>query len=187
MARPPLSFAPCRSPQSTFCTGSSASDGTSSGRIPVSSASSATRAERFDTRTAENVATASTRVPPAVASEEIVCQSATEETLERRRRERVAIAGRTRLVAVREPVLTLGRRSVRETLGVHASLRLSLNPVVTDGGRGIESVVDVGVRELVDEAGVDRVFRPDPRITIGLQLESHGTTRRAFAVTADAP
>jgi hypothetical protein len=31
----------------------------------------------FDDRTAENVASASTSVPPAVASDEIVCQSAT--------------------------------------------------------------------------------------------------------------
>jgi hypothetical protein len=41
----------------------------------VRSDSSAMRAERFDERTAENVATASTRVPPAVAKEAIVVQS----------------------------------------------------------------------------------------------------------------
>jgi hypothetical protein len=35
------------------------------------------RAERFDERTAANVATARTRVPPAVARDEIVAQSAT--------------------------------------------------------------------------------------------------------------
>ena len=45
--------------------------------MPASSARSATRAERFDDRTAEKVAAASTSVPPAVASDEIVCQSAT--------------------------------------------------------------------------------------------------------------
>jgi hypothetical protein len=33
------------------------------------------RAERFDERTAENVATASTSVPPAVAYEAIVAES----------------------------------------------------------------------------------------------------------------
>ena len=38
---------------------------------------SASRADRFDERTAENVAAASTSVPPAVASEEMVVQSAT--------------------------------------------------------------------------------------------------------------
>src|SRR5437016_2288143 len=47
-----------------------------SGRTPTSSDCSATRAERFAERTEENVATARTSVPPAVASEEIVAQSA---------------------------------------------------------------------------------------------------------------
>jgi hypothetical protein len=42
----------------------------------LSRPSSAIRAERFDDRTAENVAPASTRVPPAVAKEAIVDQSA---------------------------------------------------------------------------------------------------------------
>ena len=48
----------------------------SSGRMAVRSDSSAMRADRFDERTAENVATASTSVPPAVANEAIVVQSA---------------------------------------------------------------------------------------------------------------
>ena len=45
--------------------------------MPVSSDSSAMRAERFDDRTAEKVAVASTSVPAAVARDAIVCQSAT--------------------------------------------------------------------------------------------------------------
>lgn len=45
--------------------------------MPCSSESSAVRAARFDDRTAANVATARTSVPPAVASDEIVTQSAT--------------------------------------------------------------------------------------------------------------
>ena len=52
-------------------------DGISSGRSPAWSARSATRAERLDERTDEKVATASTSVPPAVASDEMVTQSAT--------------------------------------------------------------------------------------------------------------
>jgi hypothetical protein len=44
--------------------------------MAVSSDSSAMRAERFEERTAENVAVASTSVPPAVASEATVGQSA---------------------------------------------------------------------------------------------------------------
>ena len=59
-----------------LCLGSSSRDWTSSGRRCSWSAISAIRAERFDERTAANVATASTSVPPAVASEEIVTQSA---------------------------------------------------------------------------------------------------------------
>jgi hypothetical protein len=45
--------------------------------VAASSDSSATRAARFAERTDEKVAKASTKVPPAVASEEIVTQSAT--------------------------------------------------------------------------------------------------------------
>lgn len=45
--------------------------------MPMNIVCSAMRADRFDDRTAENVASASTSVPPAVASDEIVCQSAT--------------------------------------------------------------------------------------------------------------
>ena len=48
----------------------------STGRIPIMSERSATRAERLADLTELNVATASTSVPPAVASEEIVTQSA---------------------------------------------------------------------------------------------------------------
>src|SRR5580704_6176943 len=76
MARPPATLAVCRSCHKTLWTGSSKSDGTSSGRMAVRSDSSAMRAERFDDRTAENVATARTSVPPAVANEAIELQSA---------------------------------------------------------------------------------------------------------------
>src|SRR5579859_8009565 len=58
-----------------FCGGSSRRDGIRIGRSPTSRLCSAARAERLAERTEENVATASTSVPPAVASEEIVTQS----------------------------------------------------------------------------------------------------------------
>src|SRR5882672_6701481 len=48
----------------------------SNGRIPIFIEYSASRAERFAERTAANVASASTSVPPAVASDAIVVQSA---------------------------------------------------------------------------------------------------------------
>jgi hypothetical protein len=47
----------------------------STGRIPIIRERSATRAERLADLTELNVATASTSVPPAVASEEMVTQS----------------------------------------------------------------------------------------------------------------
>ena len=56
-------------------TGSWNRDGINIGRSPTSSARSATRAERFADRTAAKVASASTSVPAAVASAEIVTQS----------------------------------------------------------------------------------------------------------------
>jgi hypothetical protein len=49
----------------------------STGRIPIISERSATRADRLADLTELNVATASTSVPPAVANAEIVTQSAT--------------------------------------------------------------------------------------------------------------
>ena len=61
----------------TLTGGSSGRDGMSSGRMPASNASSATRDERLAERTDANVAAASTSVPPAVASDEMVTQSAT--------------------------------------------------------------------------------------------------------------
>jgi hypothetical protein len=57
-------------------TGSSSREGIRTGRRPAISDRSATRAERLADLTELNVATASTSVPPAVASDEIVTQSA---------------------------------------------------------------------------------------------------------------
>ena len=53
----------------------------STGRSPAISDRSATRADLLDDRTAENVAPASTSVPPAVASDEMVTQSAKRSSL----------------------------------------------------------------------------------------------------------
>gem|GEM_PF-2739589 len=65
------------SPNPTLVGGSSVREGMSRGRVAARSDSSATRAARFAERTDANAAVASTKVPPAVASEEIVTQSAT--------------------------------------------------------------------------------------------------------------
>ena len=64
------------SPKRIRSSGSSSREGISTGRIPIRNDRSATRAERLADLTELNVATASTSVPPAVASEEIVTQSA---------------------------------------------------------------------------------------------------------------
>src|SRR3954469_15449521 len=71
-----------------FCAGSSSRACISKGRRCSCSACSAIRAERFDERTAENVAPARASVPPAVASDEMATQSATTLTLRPARRYR---------------------------------------------------------------------------------------------------
>ena len=81
---PPGTLSQRLSANPTFCGGSSGREGMSSGRNPAISARSATRAERFDDRTAEKVAPASTSVPPAVASDEMVTQSAKRSSLDDR-------------------------------------------------------------------------------------------------------
>src|SRR5437764_8790139 len=73
---PPCTCTQWSSPKPTFSVGSSKRDGTSNGRTLASNDSSATRADRFAERTDANVAIARTRVPPAVASDEMVTQSA---------------------------------------------------------------------------------------------------------------
>src|SRR3954471_4284114 len=75
-AVPPPTLNSCSSPKNTSSPGSSSRVGVNTGRRPTSSARSATRALRLAERTDANVATASTSVPPAVASEEMVTQSA---------------------------------------------------------------------------------------------------------------
>jgi hypothetical protein len=75
--RPPSTRTKWSSAKPTFTGGSSSRDGTSNGWLFAISDSSATRAARLAERTDPNVAAASTSVPPAVASEEIVTQSAT--------------------------------------------------------------------------------------------------------------
>src|SRR3954453_534606 len=66
----------------TFSGVSSRCDGTRNARSPASTERSATRATRFADRTDMNVAPASTSVPPAVASDEIVTQSAIDDRVE---------------------------------------------------------------------------------------------------------
>jgi hypothetical protein len=65
-----------RSPlKPTFWGGSSGREGISIGKSPASNERSAARAARLAERTEEKVANASTRVVPAVASDDTVTQS----------------------------------------------------------------------------------------------------------------
>src|SRR5437016_216733 len=73
---PPRKATRCSSMKLTLTKGSSNRDGRRSGRKPTWSVRSATRAALFAERTDENVAMARTSVPPAVAADAIVAQSA---------------------------------------------------------------------------------------------------------------
>src|SRR5262245_823613 len=75
-ALPPRSLVQWLSTQVILSGGSSSREGTSTGRSPASSIRSAVRAARLAERTEANVPTASSSVAPAVASDEIVAQSA---------------------------------------------------------------------------------------------------------------
>ena len=68
-----------------------------------------------------------------------------------------------------EPFDALLRRSVRNGLGVDPALRLLLDPVVTDGRRGAERLLDL--LRVVQLASVGGAARPRARQTVGLQLE----------------
>src|ERR1700735_4044306 len=67
-ARPPETWTQWSSMKLIFCIGSSSRETTTTGRMAVSSAASVARAARCAERTEENVATARTNVPTAVAA-----------------------------------------------------------------------------------------------------------------------
>ena len=73
---------------------------------------------------------------------------------------------------------------MRPALGVDAARGLLLDPVVADRGRGVETVGDVGVGELLDEAGLHGVGGPDAGVAVGLELEAHRAGGLALAVVA---
>ena len=73
---------------------------------------------------------------------------------------------------------------MRPRLGRHAPLGALLDPVVADGGRGVERLVDVLPRELLDEARVDRAADPEARVAVGLELDAHLAALRAGVAVA---
>src|SRR3954447_18281613 len=90
---------------------------------------------------------------------------------ERGRREGVASGRVPGAIAAVEPPLALGRGAVGPALLVDAARRALLDAVVAHRRSGVETIGDVLRREVLDEAGLDRVGGPDAGIAVGLQLE----------------
>ena len=93
--------------------------------------------------------------------------------------ERVAVVRLARLEADREPMLALLGGAVRPGLGIDLALRLLLDPVVADGGRGVSacpiwSSVG-GWRKPVDAAWLTQT----PGVAVGLELRSDRMALRA--------
>src|SRR5882724_9705205 len=103
----------------------------------------------------------------------------------RRGRERVT-RGDVPLIETRlEPVDALLRRAVRERVRDDRASRLPLQPIVADGARSSERLVDVaGLEPVVARLGA---VRPDAREAIGLQLQPNGQARRALHALAVRP
>ena len=76
-----------------------------------------------------------------------------------------------RAVPGEEPALPLLGRAVGEGLGVDLAVHLLLDPVVADGGGGVEPVLDVLLGEILDEAGVDGATCPHAGQAVGLELD----------------
>src|SRR5262249_30481677 len=87
------------------------------------------------------------------------------------RGERVALTGVAAVDSALEPAHALRRASVGERLGDDTPLRLALQAVVADGGRGVETLLDVAGLE--DLAGALGVVRPHAGQAIGLELHAH--------------
>ena len=75
---------------------------------------------------------------------------------------------------------------MRPRLRRHAPLRALLDPVVAHGGRGVERLVDVLAREVLDEPRVERAADPEARVAVGLELDAHLAALRA-GVAVRAP
>ena len=62
---------------------------------------------------------------------------------------------------------------------------LGLDAVVPDRSGSLEAGVDVRLRQLDDESGVDGVRSPDPRVAVGLELRADGLALRSLRVAPD--
>src|SRR5262245_24558463 len=92
-------------------------------------------------------------------------------SLEIVRAERVPLCEVAGLESLSEPADPLLRSSVRERVGHHVALRLTLQSVVADRGGRSQAVFNVALFQ--DLAFLMQVVRPDPGQKIGLKLESN--------------
>ena len=68
---------------------------------------------------------------------------------------------------------------MRPRLGNDAPLRPFLNAVVADCRGGVERVGHVLTREILDEAGVERMSDPEPGVAVRLELDANLPALRA--------
>src|SRR4051794_7289229 len=83
------------------------------------------------------------------------------------RAERIARSRISRIESRPEPLRALRGGPVRPRLGVDPLPGRALDPVVADGGRGLEGLVEVAGLELLVRV---RVMRPHARVAVGLEL-----------------
>src|ERR1051325_81413 len=102
--------------------------------------------------------------------------------LQLRRARRVALIDVARHEAALEPSHALRGRAVRERIRRHAALRALLQPVVADGGRGADPLLEIARLEDVPRA--IGVVRPDAGEAVGLELAADGDRRRAASARA---
>src|SRR5919106_4313350 len=102
-------------------------------------------------------------------------------------REGVARVRALTLEPADEPALSLLRRAVRPALGRDPALRPLLDAVVADRGGRVERVLDVGARDVLDEACRQGIPDPHPRVAVGLQLHPYSGALRAGVAAVRAP
>src|SRR5690349_2290172 len=95
--------------------------------------------------------------------------------------ESVAVLRPAGVEAALEPARALRGTSVRERFGHHAPLRLLLQPIVADGARRVQRLLEVAGIELLHHAGV---VSPHAGIAIRLQLHAHGDAACALRASA---
>src|SRR6266849_3512857 len=128
------------------------------------------------TRVAPDLSSASSRVSETVSTANfsgtngfVSSKPGMVRSLELRTTEGVAARHTTALEPGVEPAHALFGRAVGESVGDDVALRLPLQAVVADGGRGLERSFDVALLDQIP--ALLRTLGPDPGETIGLQLD----------------